>query len=239
MTYRRLPDNLPAILRNHGIEVIEIPGWRTRGRPASTGEFKPVGVLCHHTGAYDRLGDTANDTAYAEWLAKEGRSDLPAPLAHLALSRGGVVFVLASGRANHAGRARSSGTVAAGDGNALYIGIEAMNDGKQGWDTKQYQTYAKLCAVLSLKVTHNSVRTVRGHKETSTTGKWDPGRIDMNAFRELTLKKMNQIRAEATLAERASMRMGGVIGSVRRAFSRLSLRKPAQPEEELETEPTS
>ena len=239
MTYRRLPDNLPTILRNHGIEVIEIPGWRTRGRPASTGEFKPVGVLCHHTGAYDRLGDTENDTAYAEWLAKEGRSDLPAPLAHLALSRGGVVFVLASGRANHAGRARSSGTVAAGDGNALYIGIEAMNDGKQGWDTKQYQTYAKLCAVLSLKVTHNSVRTVRGHKETSTTGKWDPGRIDMNALRELTLKKMNQIRSSASLRERASMRMGEAGRTFRDLFGRITGRRSPQTQEELETEPTS
>lgn len=224
MTYRRLPDNLPTILRNHGMTVIEIPGWRTRGRPASTGEFKPVGVLCHHTGTYDGLGDPKNDRAYAGWLATEGRSDLPAPLAHLALSREGVVYVLASGRANHAGRAKSSGTVAAGDGNALYIGIEAMNDGEQGWDTKQFQTFALLSAVLCLRVTHNSVRTVRGHKETSTTGKWDPGRIDMNTFREVTLRKMNQIRSEASFGARARMRMGDLAHAVRNAFGRLTRR---------------
>lgn len=240
MTYRRLPDNLPTILRNHGFTVVEISGWRSRGRPSSTGEFKPVGVLCHHTGAYDGKGDPANDRSYAEYLATKGRSDLPPPLAHLALSREGVVYVLASGRANHAGRARASGTVAAGDGNALYIGIEAMNDGKQGFDRTQYQTYTHLCAVLSLKVTHDSVHTVRGHKETSTTGKWDPGKIDMDRFREVTHKKMNTIRSSASVRERASTAVGGFTRRLRDGVGRLVPGAPSQPDEPpLESEPTA
>ncbi len=45
----RLPDNTPEILRRHGLKVKVVPGWKTRGRPASTGGFNPVGVLCHHT----------------------------------------------------------------------------------------------------------------------------------------------------------------------------------------------
>lgn len=193
MTYTHLPATLPITLRAAGLKVVEIDGWHGRGRPSSTGGFDPVGVLCHHTGSYDGLADATNDRTYARWLAVTGRSDLPAPLCNLALSAEGVVYVCASGRANHAGRAKASGTVAAGDGNELYIGIEAMNDGSQGWSKAQRDAYVTLCAVLSLKVTGNSAQTVRGHKETSVTGKWDPGKLDMGAFRTDVAAKMKAL----------------------------------------------
>jgi len=195
MAYVHLPKNLPALLSAAGLRVVEIDGWYGRGRPASTGNFDPVGVLCHHTGSYDGMTDATNDREYARWLAVTGRSDLPAPLCNLALSAEGIVYVCASGRANHAGTAKASGTVAAGDGNALYIGIEAMNSGSQGWSKAQCDAYVLLCAVLSLKVTGNSVQTVRGHKETSVTGKWDPGLLDMGEFRTDVAAKMAALSA--------------------------------------------
>jgi endonuclease/exonuclease/phosphatase family metal-dependent hydrolase len=193
MAYKHLPSTLPITLRAAGLKVVEISGWHGRGRPSSTGGFDPVGVLCHHTGSYDSMTDATNDLAYAKWLAITGRSDLPAPLCNIALSAEGVVYVCASGRANHAGRAKASGTVAAGDGNELYIGIEAMNSGSQGWSKAQYNAYVTLCAVLSVKVTGNSVKTVRGHKETSVTGKWDPGQLDMAEFRTDVAAKMKAL----------------------------------------------
>lgn len=185
----RLPVNLPAILRDAGLKVVELDGWQTRGRPASTGGFDPVGVLCHHTAT-----SVKSSNADVERLLVVGRSDLPGPLCHLGLRRDGTVVVVAAGRANHAGAAKASGTVAAGDGNSLYIGIEAYNDGRgEPWPKAQMDAYATLCAVLSAKVTGSSVATVRGHKETSLKGKIDPT-FDMDAFRARVAPKITGLR---------------------------------------------
>lgn len=173
----RLPRDLPDRLRAAGLKVVVIDGWQTRERPASTGGFEPVGVLNHHTGARDERGDLANDLAYAEWMAKVGRSDLPAPLVQLSLSLEGTVYVLAAGRSNHAGTAKSVGSVAAGDGNRLYVGIEWMLSGTQKIPADMYQAGATLNAVL-LEILGSSVQAVACHYQTSTTGKWDIGDPD-------------------------------------------------------------
>jgi hypothetical protein len=192
----RLPSNLPAILRGVGLTVEVLPGWESNGRP---GSFNPKGgVLDHHTGSADYAGDPKNDLAYAKWLAFSGRSDLPAPLCQLALSAEGVVYVCAAGRANHAGKAKASGTMVGGDGNGLYIGIEAMNSGSQGWTKKQYDAYVLLNAALCVYVTGNSEKTVRGHKETSVTGKWDPGAMDMAKMRRDVKAKIAELKAGKT-----------------------------------------
>lgn len=188
MAYNRLPSNTPDLLRKHGLKVVEVDGWQTRGRPASTGEFTPVGVLCHHTAT----GTNWTDQKVVNLLVN-GRDDLPGPLVQFGLSRDGTVYVVASGRCNHAGEAKASGTVASGDGNKLYIGIEAFNDGiNEIYPQVQYDTYVLLCAVLSVELTKNSVNTIRGHKETSTTGKPDP-RFDMTKFRAAVQAKMTEI----------------------------------------------
>ena len=177
VTYRYLT-NLADVCRAAGLNVVEVAGWQTRGRPASTGGFAPVGVLVHHTATGIRSSD-----ADVVRLLVNGRSDLPGPLCQLGLARDGTVYVIAAGRANHAGNAKASGTVAAGDGNRLYIGVEAFNDGVgEPWPQVQYDAYVRLAAALCQGVTGNSVQTVRGHKETSVTGKIDPT-FDMDTFR--------------------------------------------------------
>lgn len=182
VAHKYLPANLPQLLRDAGLEVIEVEGWRTRGRPESTGGFAPFGIDWHHTGAYDSMTDAQNDVDYADWLAKVGRSDLPPPLCQLSISAEGRVFVCAAGRANHAGKARAAGPMPAGDGNEMYVGVECMNSGKQGWPKPQYDamvtTGAVLSKLLDCPASHN-----RGHVETSTTGKWDPGMLDLDTFR--------------------------------------------------------
>lgn len=190
MTYNRLPANTPAILRSYGLKVTPIPGWRKRGRPASTGGFDPVGVLVHHTAT-----PVTWAIAAVLRLLTGGRTDLPGPLAQFGLGRKGRVYLIAAGRANHAGKAKASGTVASGDGNTLYMGIEAFNDGVgEKWNRIQYNALVLLCAVLSVEITKNSVNTVRGHKETSTTGKIDPT-FDMDQFRARVEAKMRELTA--------------------------------------------
>lgn len=187
----RLPDNTPEILRKHGLKVRVVPGWKTRGRPASTGGFNPVGVLCHHTAT-----TVAWTLAAVLRLLTGGRSGLPGPLCQFGLDRKGTVWIVAAGRANHAGKARAVGSVAAGDGNSLYIGVEAFNSGLgEPWPAVQYNAYVLLCAVIQVELTGNSVRAVAGHKETSTTGKIDPT-FDMHAFRNRIEAMMEQIEKD-------------------------------------------
>lgn len=179
-----LPASLPGKLRAAGLNVKTMPGWEKRGRPS--GGFAPVGVLCHHTAT----GKNSSDANVLN-LLKNGRSDLPGPLCQIGLARDGTVWMVAAGRANHAGKAKASGTVAAGDGNRLYIGIEAFNDGRgEPWPKAQYDAYVKLCDFLCREITGNSAKTVRGHKETSVTGKIDPT-FDMDAFRDRVAARLS------------------------------------------------
>lgn len=93
----RLPDNLPALLRAEGLKVTALPGWKRRGRPASTGGFDPVGRLVPHRHRR-RLDRHRGAQAAHRW-----RHRAPGPLAQTGLSRKGRVFIIAAGRANHAG----------------------------------------------------------------------------------------------------------------------------------------
>lgn len=196
-----LPDDLPKLLRSHGLKVVVVPGWRIRRTNSWTAGFDPVGVLCHHTA-------TPKSWALAMVLRLliRGRPGLSGPLCQIGLGRDGTVYIIAAGRANHAGTAKAVGTVSAGDGNYLYVGIEAFNDGVgEPWPAVQYNAYVLLCAVLSKKVTGSSVRTVAAHKETSTTGKIDP-RFDMGKFRANVAEKMASLDKQKPAPKRKKTR---------------------------------
>lgn len=169
--------DLADVLRAAGLKVVEVPGWKTRGRP---GSFEPTRVLAHHTGG------ASDSRAYIDWMATDGRSDLKPPLAQLGLDRKGTWYVMAAGRANHAGRCKPIHGLKAyagrdyGDGNAQMVGVEAMNTGSEGWSSAQYDSYVIGTAALT---NHYGWAPPLGHKETSTSGKWDPGLVDMDEFR--------------------------------------------------------
>lgn len=192
--------DLAQAARKSGLAVIELDGWRQN---KSHGGEDYKGVLDHHTGSYDGIADAKDDYSYAMWLAFEGRSDLPPPLCNLALSAEGVVYVCAAGNANHAGEAKASGPMpAVPDGNVIYIGIEAMNSGSQGWDSKaltlngeeitQYEAYVRLNAALCLHYGWPASH-VRAHKETSVTGKIDPAPMDMTKMRRDVARMMKTL----------------------------------------------
>jgi len=205
MTNHYLTD-LADVLRDAGLKVVEVPGWKTRGRPHSTGSFDPVGNLWHHTGAKDvNPNSIEDDRDYAEWLAEIGRSDLPAPLCQLSVARDGTIFVCAAGRGNHAGAAKATGPVRAGDGNALYIGWECHNSGSEGWSKAQYDAMVRAAAATSRHYGWTAEHN-RAHKETSSTGKWDPGQLDMTDFREDVRTAMTPKPAGPTKAQRKKAR---------------------------------
>ena len=97
--------------RATGYPVVETAGWRTRG----SDRFDPRGVVWHHT-----AGRSTGDMPSLDLLIR-GRADLPGPLAHFGLGRSGTIYVVASGKANHAGYGGWNGY----SGNASVLGIEA------------------------------------------------------------------------------------------------------------------
>ena len=145
---------MPEVLQRAGLKISETPDWRTRGR----GDMGRVrGVMIHHT-----AGAAQGNMPSLDLLIR-GRPDLNGPLAQLGLGRDGTFYVLAAGRANHAGGGVWSGVET---GNSSFIGIEAENTGKPNdeWPDVQREALRRGVAAL-LKHIGTDASMVCGHKE--------------------------------------------------------------------------
>lgn len=90
---------LSAVLKAAGLKLVEIPGWKSRGR-VDMGTIK--GVMLHHTAcSHHAKGNTPS-----LGTVEHGRPDLPGLLAHLLLGKDGTYFTVAAGRCNHACRGK-------------------------------------------------------------------------------------------------------------------------------------
>lgn len=182
---------LADILRAEGIDLVEYPGWRTRGH----GDFKDIrGVMVHHTGS---------DGATAASIAN-GRPDLPGPLSQLHIARDGTVTIVALGVAWHAG-AGMYPWLPTNMGNWHLIGIECANSGtsptaphRKNWPDAQYFALVRSCAAINRRLAQTSARTI-GHKEYAgrAQGKWDPGAIDMDVLRADIEERIGHIATPA------------------------------------------
>ena len=121
---------LADTLRAAGLVVHEVDGWQTRG--SST--FDPRWQVFHHTASH------AGSDHPSLNICTYGRSDLAGPLCNVLVARNGDCWVVASGRANHAGTGRyPDGTT----GNSLSIGWECENNGTgEPWPDAQLEAIA-------------------------------------------------------------------------------------------------
>lgn len=165
---------LPGVLEAAGLKVSRVDGWETRGR----GDMGQVsGVICHHT-----VGPKTGNMPSLN-VIKNGRPDLPGPLAQLGLGRDGTYYVVAAGRCNHAGKGIWRGLT---NGNSNFIGIEAENTGVANdfpWPAVQVDAYARGVAAI-LKHIGKGAEFCAGHKEYALPhGRKSDPNFDMNAFR--------------------------------------------------------
>jgi hypothetical protein len=164
---------LPEVLENAGLKVAEQPGWLTRGR-GDVGTIK--GVVCHHTAG------PATGNMPSLGVVTNGRDDLPGPLSQLCLGRDGTYFVVAAGRANHAGPGEWRGVRT---GNSSFIGIEAENRGRAGdaWPDVQMDAYRRGVAAILRKIGAGADMCC-GHREYALPrGRKNDPRFDMDDFR--------------------------------------------------------
>lgn len=169
---------MPEVLRKSGLKVEEVSGWQYRGH----GDVKNIeGVLLHHTAGSSEGNMPSLDTV------TRGRSDLKGPLCNLALGRDGTYYVVAAGKAWHAGRGSYMG-IDHNDGNSHLIGIEAENTGylhgprAEPWPEVQMEAY-KIGVQALLQYLHLPARNAIGHKEWAPDRKTDPT-FDMQDFRK-------------------------------------------------------
>lgn len=167
-------------LRAAGLRVHEVQGWKNRGRPASTGAFDPKdGSTNHHTASTTSKADPHPTIR----TLIEGRPDLPGPLCHVSVDFLGDVWVIAAGRANHAGRTDKSvpGVPAGADGNAHFLGDEIDTNGTQRISPEQRATVAVVNRVFTDHFKNHDDRIHR-HADL-TVRKWDIGSITTAVLR--------------------------------------------------------
>lgn len=168
---------LPKVLTDAGLKVAEVPGWQDRGA-GDVGQT--LGVLCHHTGVRSTLNMPTLHALVNGRAAENNLSAIPGPLAQLGLGRDGTFYVIAAGKANHAGSGMWRGISA---GNTHFIGIEAENSGDADdkWPDVQLDAYHRGVAAILKKIGQPSIFCA-GHKEYAPGRKDDPS-LDMTAFR--------------------------------------------------------
>jgi len=152
-------------LRAAGLKVVEVDGWQTRG----SRHFSPRGGVDHHTaGAGPQVGN-----APSLRVCIQGRQDLPGPLCNVLQGYDGTAYVIASGRANHAGPGSWKGLI----GNSSVYGVERENDGRSRQLPGQQESAELLWAALLGDIDSS---LLCGHKE------WAPARKidfhDVNYF---------------------------------------------------------
>ncbi|MEV7263964.1 N-acetylmuramoyl-L-alanine amidase [Micromonospora aurantiaca] len=159
-------------LRKAGLTVIEHRDWRTHDRP---GSWSPRYGVVHATAAPRSQPDSVQIA-----VVRDGRSDLPGPIANAVIDRQGRWHVVSAGRCN----STLVGTAGPykGLGNTYALSTEACNDNRgEPWPPAQYESYVRGWAVLCRRLGWSPSHLV-GHKEHTPSRKTDPT-FDMARFR--------------------------------------------------------
>ena len=166
-------------LRAADLEVIEVAGWQTRGGDT----FAPRGSVNHHTAGAPPSAGVAPSLAVIIY----GRKGLAGPLAQVYQDRRNRIFVVASGRANHAGRGGYAGMT----GNSSVLGLEVENVGTRAepWRPDQIATMAKAHAAMIAPHGAHPGRVCQ-HREWAPTRKIDAHSLDVDRFRGLVLLEL-------------------------------------------------
>lgn len=167
------------------LKVRELPDWKEYGH----GDMRNIwGVMVHHTG-------NARETAES---IRRGRPDLPGPLSQLHIAQDGTVSVVAAGVCWHAGMGSYPG-IPTDLANYHTIGIECAwprdtsitpaTQTRERWPDAQIIAMRDTVAAILTRLGYGPERVI-GHKEWAgkSQGKWDPGHLDMNWFRDEVAK---------------------------------------------------
>jgi hypothetical protein len=185
--------DLADVIRSAGVELVELgpdngyPEWRYRGGGGGRGYDAVVGSVVHHT-ASGPSWDTDRDLDY---VALTGPV---CPEYAIYYNRAGVVFLIASGRTNHAGKGSWPG-IPTDLGNRYLIGQALANNGVgEPYPQPQIESLLRVNVALYLRYQY-PIGNLIAHYEWAPTRKIDPAgppyaapgdpwlRWDMDRFR--------------------------------------------------------
>lgn len=152
---------LADVLSDAGLVVIELEGWRARGADL----HRIDGIVVHGYGVHPL------DPNVGDRILRDGRSDLPGPLAQCGLDRDGRWRLIAAGRCNHNGYGLWSNQS---------IGVELY--GRDTWTVIQLDSAQRGTAAILRHLGYGTDRC-KAHRETDPGRKPDPIGVDMDAFR--------------------------------------------------------
>ena len=150
---------LATRLRDMGLRVNEVEGWRSRGSES----FHPRGAVTHHTAG----PPPSSGKAPSLNIVINGRSDLSGPLCNIYMDYEGTMYTVAAGRANHAG-IPDGGSCRGMTGNSSAWGFEIEHQGASPLDDERAEIAAAAQAAC-IKGTADADMVVY-HKE------WAPSR---------------------------------------------------------------
>lgn len=178
---------LADVLRRGGVRVVEHPGWRTAGRPASTGGFSPRAVMWHHDGSDE--GASPGGPGYI----LQGRPEQgdPGPLAQCWVALDGAWHVLAAGRCNHAGEGGPWGVIPEDLGNTYAVGVETDHTVGENWPAAQLDGLRRGTAAILARLGSKPGNALCGHKEYAPTRKVDPAGLNMDHERSVVADIMD------------------------------------------------
>jgi hypothetical protein len=176
--------------RSHGLRVREVKGWKQRGR---SGTFAPRGVIFHHTAA-----GTGGGNAPSLSICVRGRAGIPGPLCNVLIGRDGTVFVIAAGRANHAGSGGPFRNIPKNSANAFMAGVEVENNGVGEKWSKQLLATADIVFADLLLGLRRSPAWLIGHKEWAPGRKIDPAGLDLDDRRQAVARQIRRLAGDPT-----------------------------------------
>jgi hypothetical protein len=145
---------MAVVLRAAGLNVVEVDGWKTRGRRGGEELTAVRSIIVHHT-----AGARAGNFPSREVLTN-GRPGLSGPLCNLGVSRDGTWWCIAAGKANHAGAVLDEDW-----SNAFALGVECENTGAgEEWTEPFLASIERGCAALANEY-DVPTGNVLGHKE--------------------------------------------------------------------------
>lgn len=168
-------------LRDAGLTVVEVSGWNQRG----SSDFNPRGAVNHHTAA----GGIAS-TPSLDYITT-GSSI--APLANVMQSRerdeNDKFYVIAAGRANHAGKGSWRGL----SGNSSVYGLEIEHNGTSLLSMKRQQLAARCHAAMLRGINNPDVNNVCQHREWAPSRKIDAAQgVNSSLFRGMVAEALGK-----------------------------------------------
>jgi hypothetical protein len=206
---------LADVLRAAGVDVYELPGWKGRGAELAAGSAGRIVV--HHTATPPTMLDGTLDR-----ILRDGRSDLPGPLAQAGPKRSGSITLVADGKANHNGY---------GTWRNDALGWELANDGRgEPYSDRIVNASLRSVAAVLLRLGRPADRSaLLGHKETDPGRKIDPVGINMDTFRAnvglhmLDLAGYKPATTSTVTTSTAVIRRGLRLNTLRSPLMRLAL----------------